>query len=496
MGLFYAQRVNFVTSDLTRHIKNGEIFLDQLRPISKNFYSYTQPERYTINHHWGSGVIFYLLWKSIGFKGLSLFYILLHLLAFFFFFRAAEKSSNFNLAFFFAVLSIPLLVSRTEIRPEGFSYLLLGIYFCLLSRFKESKLKFKGLLIIPLLQILWVNLHIFFFMGPFLIAIFLFNSRLNEKNEKLTRQYLVLFLSVSAACLVNPFGIHGALTPLTIFKEYGYMIVENQSIIFMQKRFLNPVYFHFEFLFLLTVISFVGIFIKKNIKHYFIQLILMVFFGALSWKAIRAFPLFGFFFIPVAAGNFYFLVRNYPDKSKRLINRLSLIITVIIILIGLLFKNHYYSPFKGKTGLGLMPGVQLSASFFKKNKIPGPIFNNYDIGGYLIYHLFPAHRVFVDNRPEAYSVSLFQDTYIPMQEDDKVWERMETRYNFNVIYFYRHDMTPWAQPFLIRRIQDPKWAPVFVDNYTLILLKRNRRNEGLIKLFELPEEIFKVSRSP
>jgi len=55
--------------------------------------------------------------------------------------------------------------------------------------------------------------------------------------------------------------------------------------------------------------------------------------------------------------------------------------------------------------------------FFKENNLQGPIFNNYDIGGYLIFNLFPQEKVFVDNRPETYSSEFFQEDYIPMQED-------------------------------------------------------------------------------
>ena len=108
------------------------------------------------------------------------------------------------------------------------------------------------------------------------------------------------------------------------------------------------------------------------------------------------------------------------------------------------------------------------------------MFNNYDIGSYLIFHLFPHIRPFVDNRPESYSVRFFKDVYVPMQEDEKIWKRVDGQYNFNAIYFYRHDITPWAQPFLIRRLKDPAWIPVFVDNYCLILLKRNNKNKEII----------------
>jgi len=59
-------------------------------------------------------------------------------------------------------------------------------------------------------------------------------------------------------------------------------------------------------------------------------------------------------------------------------------------------------------GFGLVQGNNQSAQFFIDNNIKGPLFNNYDIGGYLIYHFYPQEKVFTDNRPEAYSVSFFE----------------------------------------------------------------------------------------
>jgi len=122
----------------------------------------------------------------------------------------------------------------------------------------------------------------------------------------------------------------------------------------------------------------------------------------------------------------------------------------------------------------------------------GPILNNYDIGSYLIFYLPEEEKVFVDNRPEAYSVSFFKDIYIPMQSDETVWHQIRERYQFNVIYFNRHDRTPWAQPFLIRRIKDPDWAPVYADAYTLILVRRTSENQSIIERHELSQEYFVV----
>ena len=190
---------------------------------------------------------------------------------------------------------------------------------------------------------------------------------------------------------------------------------------------------------------------------------------------------------------------GFPTKAfgnDRLLSKFLLLAAVLILIVGMAFKNFYYHPNlqNFRNSFGLRPGVNRSAEFFKRNHLEGPIFNNYDIGGYLIYHLFPQERVFVDNRPEAYSVSFFKDIYVPMQEKEEVWKKMDERYRFNAIFFYRRDITPWAQPFLIQRIQDFAWAPVFVDDETIILLKRNAKNASLIERYELPGEIFRFEQ--
>ncbi|MBI4648300.1 MAG: hypothetical protein HY738_17380 [Bacteroidia bacterium] len=150
----------------------------------------------------------------------------------------------------------------------------------------------------------------------------------------------------------------------------------------------------------------------------------------------------------------------------------------------------------GNNGLGLYSNINRSAKFFKANGIKGPIFNNYDIGGYLIYNLFPQQQVFVDNRPEAYSTDFFEKVYNPMLEKEEVWQQINAKYNFNCIYFFRLDETPFAQPFLIRRINDrANWAPVYVDGAIIILLERNTENQTIIQKFELPADMFIVTKN-
>jgi len=482
---FFAKKINLTTADLGRHIKNGEIALETRRIVSTNFYSYTEPNNKTINHHWASGIILAKIHEWVGFSGLSFFYAIISAIPIVLFFLIAKQETSIKKATIVSILTIPLIANRTEIRPEGFSYLLLGILFFTLYKFRKKQLKFRFVLPLILgLQLLWVNLHIFFIFGIFLIGIFWLDGLINKKDTKYFKQISVMAFLATITCLINPNGFKGLIEPFMIFREYGYMIVENQSVLFMQERFPKFLYTHYEIMLLLIPI-FLVLFVKeKSLKERLPFAIPTIVFAVLGFKMIRIIPLFGFFAIP-----FFAKVPKLQDKN---VNTLFLF-SVGLGLLGIFTKNFYYSPFNTQTGMGLLSNINKSAEFFKENNLEGPIFNNYDIGGYLIYHLYPEQKVFVDNRPEAYSVDFLKNVYIKMQENEKIWQQQDKSYNFQTIYFYRHDATPWAQPFLIERIKDPNWIPVYVDDYAIILVKDNKENKEIIEKYKLPEKTFVVT---
>jgi len=482
---FFTKKINLTTADLGRHIKNGQITLETKKIISTNFYSYTEPENKVLNHHWGSGIIFAKIHDWVGFAGLSIFYAIINTIPIILFFLIAKQETSIKKATIVTILTIPLIATRTEIRPEGFSYLFLGLLTYLLYKLRKKEIKFEFTLpLVLVIQLLWVNLHIFFIFGLFLIGVFWLDELINRKDKKYIKQMSIMILLATVACLINPYGFKGLIEPFMIFREYGYMIVENQSVLFMQKRFPKFLYVHYEIMLLLILIL-LGLLIKKrSLKESFIFFIPPIVFAILGFRMIRLIPLFGLFAIP-----FFARVLNLPDKNIKPI----FIFSIGLGLTGIFTKNFYYSPFNPQTGMGLLPNINKSAEFFKENNLGGPIFNNYDIGGYLIYHLYPEQKVFVDNRPEAYSVDFLKNTYIKMQENEEIWKQQDKIYNFQTIYFYRHDATPWAQPFLIDKIKDPKWIPVYVDDYALILVKNNEENEGIIEKHRLSEETFVIT---
>lgn len=483
-GIFLFSKINLVVVDLGRHLMNGKLFVEQGTVLRTNLYSYTYPDFPVITHHWGAGIIYYLVHSVAGFSGLTLLNVFLASLTAFFMYKISRKRGNILLFATLLLLLVPLFASRKEVRPESFSYLFVAVYIYIFEIFKEGRLKFKSMLpLLFFLQLLWVNIHIFFVLGIFVATIYVAHLIFVKKSITSTWKMLILLFSVVLASVFNPFTFEGLFTPFNIFKNYGYMIAENQSVFFMQRLYPKFEYFFFELVVLLYIGCLSFILYKKKVREDLPLIITSLVFTLLALKYVRAFPLFVVGAMPV-----------FMSAFSSIKNKVLVYISFGTVFLLSLLPNSYFSPFQRGFGMGLGKDSEGSAEFFLKNGLKGRVFNNYDIGSYLVYSLYPQEKVFVDNRPEAYPEDFFRQIYVPMQENEEKWRELNPMYGFNVIFFYRRDYTPWAQPFLIKRLADPEWAPVYVDDFALILVRNGAPNEDLIEKYRLPPEMFVVTK--
>ena len=495
-ALLLARPINLITADLGRHIKNGaEIISGNFDVIKTNYYSYTFPDYHALNHHWLGGVIFFLIWKISGFLGVHLFFILISLITLWIFFKLAYEKSGLAMASLTAILLMPLILERDEIRPEIFSNLLAGVFLLILTRFRDGRLKPKYLLALPAMELVWVNTHIYFFLG-FVIAAAFFAEALFEKSKPAVKTLALVIGLMTVAAFINPAGVRGVLSPLDVFKNYGYTIVENQNIFFLEKLITNPNFLILKIMFsaFLCLITFRLIQNKRGIPAS--DLILAVGFSAAAVIALRNMTIFALFVLPISSGCIAGLIGKKLDGANPVRNpsgnhidnravkegvgqpvsngvKTNLFACVILALFILSILSGEYKPIVpyDKLGFGLMDRSNNAVEFIKNQNLEGPIFNNYDIGGYLIFNLWPERKVFVDNRPEAYPSDFFQKVYIPMQEEKKTWDEQLKIYGFKTIIFSVVDYTPWGQKFLTRIVKDPDWKTVFLDSRVIILVQ-------------------------
>ncbi len=507
LTLFFLVPINLFTADLGRHLVNGREVLALLPArsavLDTNFYSYTHPDFPFINHHWFYGVVIWPIYLVGGFTLLQFVNALVKSLAvvlmIFGLSRLRSNLKNWFSLLLATFLIIPLVTFRTEVRPETFSLLFSSLVYLGLLAFWQRKIRLAVLLAVLLpLQIFWVNLHIFFFFSYFIIAAFWLTALVKRNWQILSRLTLVGGLLILVN-LINPFGFKLLIFPTQILKDYGYMIAENQTIWFMLKRFYAPTYFYSLGLILTLVVIFVTNLFFRWFKVYWHNWILAFGFLGVSFKMNRLLPFFGLFLLPVLFVILnqlrqFVVKRKYfvPLLNKKVYFAIPLTVIGLMSFLGVVASGIWLPPLT-RIKFGTLPNTGGLSQFLTQSglKDEGKIFNNYDIGGYLIFSLFPQNQVYVDNRPEAYPSKFLTDEYVKSQEDESSWQALEKKYRFRAIVFYRLDQTPWAQPFLIKRIKDKDWVPVYVDDFSLVLVKNDKQNQTLINTYRLPENLFR-----
>jgi len=372
---------------------------------------------------------------------------------------------------FGTTLYLLLLGLRPDIRPEVMSMVCLSLFITMLYSLKGTD---KRLLFLIPIALLWVNLHIYFFVGPILIVFFLMDNLLTYHfNFAKTKWYFISLLGTTVVTLINPNGIQGALFPLLVFHNYGYSVIENQSLLT-----LFTIYHSSEILlpsiaiFLLFIILF---FAKQNTKP--IDWILAIVFSLATIFIFRNILLFVFTTYLLFTNQLHYLIKKYHQYLKKLPGLLFIFSYLISIMILLYIIVICIS--KTGFGFGVHANGEDAVSFIMKNKIQGPYYNNFDIGDYLAYRFYP-ERVFVENRPEAYPTNFFQKTYLPMQNNFEIFKKIDKKFSFNAIIISYWDNTPWGSNLMRYLVNDSNFRLIYIDPYIIILVKDIPANKIVI----------------
>src|SRR3989338_717049 len=194
-GVLFFHNLTSINADVGRHIGLGEIIWKTKEVPKVNLLSFTAPDFPFINHHWLSEVAFYGVysigdsWLS-GLRSVMIFKIIILLATYSLLFLTVKRFNIFSVVLAFLV-SVFVFSARTEPRPEIFSYLIFAAYLLVIyqasdltSQVKKSRLAMSGLWLLPILQLLWVNLHIYFIIGPVVFFLFLLDRYINSHGLK------------------------------------------------------------------------------------------------------------------------------------------------------------------------------------------------------------------------------------------------------------------------------------------------------------------------
>lgn len=486
------------SQDLGRHLKIGEIILKTRKIPSVNLFSYTHPDFPFINHHWLAEVVFYLIFSFLGDFGLVFLKTILILLSFFLVVKAVGSEKNWGTLLPFWVLTVLIFRERLDVRPEIFGFFFFAFYLFVFQQEKRGQTKW--LFILPFIEFLWVNIHISFVFGLFLTGLWLvekFFSPDELSNEvdpqerfNLSRKKLILGFSIFLASLFNPHFLKGVFLPFLIFKNYGYSIVENQTIFFLEKMINNPNIFFFKFGVLLGLLTF----LLNQRRTIFSFLGFLVLALVATWQ-IRHFPFFALFLTFVFTQNLssIFESNKFFEKTKPLLTGIGL--SLCLALSFCYLTNFYYRAhdrvFRFGPSSSKIP-AEAGAEFLLRTAPKAKIFNNFDIGSYLDYRLYPQTQVFADSRPEAYPEKFWEE-YKKAQDHEEVWRELVEKYDVKAVFFAHTDGTPWAETFLKRIVNHSGWKIAYLDEVVVILFESSLEVSQIISKENVLEQAKKFT---
>ncbi len=125
--------------------------------------------------------------------------------------------------------ALALMNARFVPRPEIFSVLWMALYLTILLK---ADVRPALAWFLPLIQLLWVNSHGLFALGPIILSVYLADRLIRaapglskpagEPKPRRKRCWMHLggaSVLVGVACLVNPYGMRGTLFPLELFSK-------------------------------------------------------------------------------------------------------------------------------------------------------------------------------------------------------------------------------------------------------------------------------------
>ncbi len=471
-ALLAISQINTITdADLFCHFKTGEYILKNFNIPHIDIFSYTLENQPWIDHSWLFQVLTYLIFAKFGWLGVNILKAIVISLCFFILLLLLySKYKKVTYSVFFTLLAVLAFGYRSFPRPEMFSCLLLCLFFYILEDERRSYL-------LPILQIIWVNMHGYFILGPILVFLYCIGELISGDKDK-AKKLGVVFLITSLACFVNPYFYKGAFYPIKVSIDAFMSHKDYNQDIYELMMPGNSSFRNFVFFWVLAILSSITFLInlkKAKMQH------ALIFLGSFvaGYLAIRNMPVFIFLAMPLAVINL-----NEAKLTKDIVEKkyYTFFILIISAVIYFFISNKYYifiKQFSRKTESKISGIIMPSnaCDFLENNHLKGRIFNNINYGHYIAYRFYPEKRTFIDARTELYGGSFYK-LYAMAQNYPGEWERIRNKYNFDIA-FLRHLSS--RSEGLIRYLYSKKeWALAYYDDSSAIFLYNSPENKEAI----------------
>lgn len=492
-------------SDIWLHLKAGEIILQNNAVPAHDIFSFTFPGKPWVDHEWLFQIMVYFVYSLWHSEGLIILESYVIIVAFFVLFMiGARLLKSYTLVSLLVLLAAYASLTRFNIRPDIFSVLFFALYLYILRFGLGGK---SVWLLIPV-QVLWVNIHGYFFLGPLIVLFFIAAEFIRQKakflpwqwskeqflDKKSYKRLIILFPLLLLAGLLNPQGLNGALYPVYVFKDL--FSVKNR-IFFEYIHELQPTFNIFNSWndpYCLIVILCFSLLAVNFRKLKLIDVLVSGFFFLFALKArnvvffiFAAYPVIFSYLSPTAEKLSYFIKVNRSRLHLLLVLArygFAAICSVwIAFQVNKIYRAREYNfdthEFESPaSGVDYSRFPKKAVDFVLSRNIPANMLNDFNSGAYLIGTAYPRRKVFIDGRTEFYGPDFFKHYNEAKCGDVSAFEDIVAKYKISAVFFnISLDM-----PRIISHIyKSPRWKLIFLDDTAVVFLEDAPANQDLIR---------------
>ena len=466
--------------DTGYHIRAGDFIIQSGTVPKTDIFSHWTPALSWTAHEWLSEVLMAVVHEHAGLLGIVVLFSLTIAITNVLLFRMLRSEKHeILLPLILTVLAATTSSIHWLARPHIFSLMLTVIAYSVLNQFQ-----YRGknqLFVLPLLSLLWVNLHGGYIFGLILIFIYLSGNSValyigdrSEAQEHIHKIKLIakVFVASLLASLCNPQGYRILTFPF----ELGFdPFLMNNVREFLPPNFHEPLTFKYL---LLASMALLGL--SRGALNW-IELGLFILTTYMALYSARYIPLYAIITAPILLRLLYRLTPNLSMSSVKWITRRSANFSSIDrrsggyvwITAGILFVLT----------LGNMSGLHAefddnrfpakAVEFILAEKIPGNIFNNEEFGDYIIYKAWPKYRVFFDGRSDMYGAALGSE-YLKVAQTLPGWQNVLEKHQVDWVLFNTASMLSS----LLKT--NPGWHIIYSDPVASIFVRDKPEYQHLV----------------
>jgi len=464
LGIFTLAARNITDPDFWWHLRTGQYIVETHSIPHTDPFSFTRAGYSWIAHEWLSELLIYSVYRAAGWGGLIVVFAGLTSATFFLLYlRCSGQPYVAGVLVLWAAFACR---PTWGVRPHTISFLFASLLLWILERPRDQRALWWT---VPL-TFLWANLHAGYSLGIALLVLFLIGGWLDgvfgftssTEIPTHTRSLALTIVLSLAVVVLNPSG----------WRLYGYPFTTLHSAAMQNHiaEWFSPNFHQAEYAPLLAMLLATLVLPALTTVRIRPRTVLLVCVSAYAaLQSVRFVPIFALIATPLLAEHAEAWTQSQrwhhsmSDGSALTRPKLAFHSAVAVILV--VFTCVQVRQVVRRQAVSeAIEFPAAAADFLREQRAPGPLFNDYNWGGYLMWKLYPGTRVFIDGRADLYGDE-FMEQFSATYNLTGDWQRALDRWQIATV------IVPSKSPLATALPASGVWKPLFHDPQVVVLAR-------------------------